>query len=121
MPQLWLVIAQHVLEAPVGGPEVMRGQLAHLLEVAALPNVEVQAIPHDVVPYAALHGAFTIMSFPIPGDAGLVYVETRVRGLFFEQPHELQQYAQVMNHLRVLARPPKESSRLIEKIRKEIE
>lgn len=118
--QLWLVVSQHVLEAPVGGPEVMRGQLAQLLELAALPNVDVQVLPHSVVPHPGLHGAFTIMSFPIPGDAGLVYVETRVRGLYFEQPHELQEYAQVMNHLRVLARPPEESSRLIDRIRKEI-
>ncbi len=119
--QLWLVVSQQVLEAPVGGPEVMRGQLAHLLELAALPNVDVQVLPRSVVPHPGLHGAFTIMSFPIPGDAGLVYVETRVRCLYFEQPHELQEYAQVMNHLRVLARPPEESSRLIEQIRKEIE
>jgi len=119
--QLWLVVPQHVIEAPVGGSEVMRRQLAHLLDVAALPNVELQVLPRDVVPYAALHGPFTIMSFPIPGDAGLVYVETRVRGLFFEQPYELQEYAQVMNHLRVLARPPEESSELIDTIRKGIE
>lgn len=119
--ELWLVIAQHVLEAPVGGPEVMRGQLAHLLEVAKQPNVEVQVIPRSVVPHPGQHGAFTIMSFPIPGDAGLVYVETRVRGLFFEEPHELQVYTQVMNHLRVQAQPPEESTRLIERIRKEIE
>lgn len=118
--QLWLVISQQVLETPVGGPEVMRGQLAQLLELAALPNVDVQVLPRSVVPHPGLHGAFTIMSFPIPGDAGLVYVETRVRGLYFEQPHELQEYAQVLNHLRVLARPPEESSRLIDKIRKEI-
>jgi transcriptional regulator with XRE-family HTH domain len=118
---LWLVTSQLVLEGPVGGPEVMRGQLAHLLDIAELPNVELQVLPRDVVPYAALHGPFTIMSFSIPGDAGLVYVETRVRGLFFEQPHELHEYAQVMNHLRVLARPPEESSRLIDMIRKEIE
>ncbi|MGH3870028.1 MAG: helix-turn-helix domain-containing protein [Pseudonocardiaceae bacterium] len=118
---LWLVVSQQVLEVPVGGPEVMRGQLAHLLEVAKLPNVELQVLPRNVVPYSALHGPFTIMSFPIPGDAGLVYVETRVRGLFFEQPHELQEYAQIMNHLRVQARPMEESSRLIDRIRKEIE
>jgi transcriptional regulator with XRE-family HTH domain len=118
--RLWLVIAQHVLEAPVGGAKVMRQQLAHLLELGDLPNIEIQVIPRAVIPYAALHGTFTILSFPIPGDAGLVYVETRVRGLFFEQPTELQEYSQVMNHLRVLARPPQESSRLIDRIRKEI-
>lgn len=119
--QLWLVVPQQVLEIPVGGPEVVRGQLAHLLDVANLRNVELQVIPRNVVPYPALHGPFTVMSFPIPGDAGLVYVETRVRGLFYEEPDELQEYGQVMNHLRVLARPPEESSRLIDRIRKEIE
>lgn len=119
-PQLWLVVSEHVLQAPVGGPEVLLGQLAHLLDVAKLPNVEMQVLPRDVVPHPGLHGSFTIMSFPIPGDAGLAYVETRVRGLFFEQPKELQEYAQVMNHLRVLAKPPRESLRLIERIRKEI-
>lgn len=118
---LWFVVPQQVLEVPVGGSGVMRGQLAHLLDVAKLPNVELQVIPRDVVPYPAMHGPFTMMSFPIPGDAGLVYVETRVRGLFFEQPDELQEYRHVMNHLRVLAASPKESSRLIDRIRKEVQ
>jgi transcriptional regulator with XRE-family HTH domain len=118
--RMWIVVPQQVLELPVGGPEVMHSQLAHLLEVAALPNMELQVIPRDVVPYSALHGPFMILSFPISGDAGLVYVETRVRGLFFEQAHELQEYAQMMNHLRVLARSPEESVRLIDRIRKEI-
>ncbi|HEU5474169.1 MAG TPA: helix-turn-helix transcriptional regulator [Actinophytocola sp.] len=118
--QLWLVVSQHVLEAPVGGREVMRAQLAHLVELAELPNVEVQVLPGGVVPHPGLHGSFTILSFPIPGDAGLAYVETRVRGLFFEQPDELQEYAQVMNHLRVLACPPDESIPLINRIRKDI-
>ncbi|MBE1464126.1 helix-turn-helix domain-containing protein [Kibdelosporangium phytohabitans] len=117
---LWLVVPQLVLEVPVGGPEVMRGQLAHLLELAKLPNVELRVVSRDVVPYPALHGPFTMMTFPIPGDSGLVYVETRVRGLFFEEPAELQDYRQVMNHLRVQARSPKESSRLIDQIRKGI-
>lgn len=119
--RLWLVVSEQVLQAPVGGPEVLRGQLAHLLEIAKLPNVELQVLPRSVVPHPGLHGSFTIMSFPIPGDAGLVYVETRVRGLFLEQPEELQEYTQVMNHLRVLAKPPRESSLLIDRIRKEIE
>jgi transcriptional regulator with XRE-family HTH domain len=118
---LWIVVPQRVLELPIGGPEVMRGQLAHLLDVSKLPNVELQLIPRDVVPYSALHGSFMMLSFPIPGDAGLVYVETRVRGLFFEQPEELQEYRLVMNHLRVLAASPKESSRLIDRIRKEVQ
>jgi transcriptional regulator with XRE-family HTH domain len=118
--QLSLVVPQHVLEMLVGGPKVLRGQLAHLLDVARLPNVDLQVIPRDVIPFSALHGPFVMMTFPIPGDAGLVYVETRVRGLFFEQPEELKEYRHVMNNLRGLAASPKESSRLIDRIRKEV-
>ncbi|ONI70886.1 hypothetical protein ALI144C_50825 [Actinosynnema sp. ALI-1.44] len=118
--QLWLIVPQQVLLLPVGGPEVLRGQLSRLLDLAELPNVDLQVISRDVVPYSALHGPFTMMTFPIPGDAGLVYVETRVRGVFFEEPGELQEYRKVVSHLRVLAESPKESQRLIDRMRKGI-
>jgi Domain of unknown function (DUF5753) len=67
--RLWLVVPQQVLAAPVGGAAVMRGQLGHLLDIAKLPNVELQVIPRDVVPYPALHGPFMILAFPIRATA----------------------------------------------------
>ena len=41
--KLTAIINEAVLRRPVGGPEVMRGQLSHIIDVATeLPNVRVQ-------------------------------------------------------------------------------
>ena len=44
-PQVWSVVDEAVLRRPVGGREVMRAQLAHVVEVASLPQVTVQVVP----------------------------------------------------------------------------
>jgi len=118
--RLWLLIKQHILAEPVGGPDVLRGQLEHLLKLSELPNVDIQMIRRDTVAYPALHTPFTIMQFDLPSDPGLVYIETRAKGLFFEETAEIQDYAQVMSHLRVLAAPQEESAAIIDAMRKEI-
>jgi len=38
-PMYWVVIDEAVLRRPVGGPEVMRAQVEHLIEMARRPNV----------------------------------------------------------------------------------
>jgi transcriptional regulator with XRE-family HTH domain len=118
--KLWLVIKHSVLTEPVGDPEVQIQQLTHLLELSERPHVEIQVVPRDVVAIPALHGAFTTLQFPLPNDPGLVYVETRVRGLMYEEPGEIQDYAQVMSHLKVLAADQEDSRRIVEAVRKEI-
>ena len=42
----WFVLAEPVLRWEYGGPEVMRGQLAHLEKVATLPNIGIQVMPY---------------------------------------------------------------------------
>ncbi|GAB3880685.1 hypothetical protein GCM10027612_08650 [Microbispora bryophytorum subsp. camponoti] len=44
-PILWAVIDEAVLRRPVGGAEVMRAQIEHLLEMVAQPRVTLQIIP----------------------------------------------------------------------------
>jgi DNA-binding XRE family transcriptional regulator len=117
---LWLIIKESVLHEPIGGPDVMRGQLDHLIELSERPHIEVQVIPRDVAVYPALHGPFTRLSFNLPNDPGVVYIETRVKGLFLEEAAELQEYEQVMAHLRVLAAAQDDSRQIITAARKEI-
>src|SRR5580693_756163 len=40
-PAYWVVLDETVLRRAIGGPQVMRAQLAHLIEAAALPNVTI--------------------------------------------------------------------------------
>ena len=65
-PRIWSVMDEAVLRRPVGGAAVMRAQLRHLIEAAALPHVTLQVVPfargghagaERVVHRAALRGA----------------------------------------------------------------
>lgn len=118
--KLWLVIKESALREPVSGPDVMRAQLDHLIELSERPNIEIQVIPRDVAVHPALHGPFIRLSFDLPNDPGLIYIETRVKALFFEEPAELHEYGHVMAHLRVLAANQEDSRAIITAARKEL-
>ena len=59
----WFVLDEAILHRPVGGHEVMRAQLAHLLDFADQPNVVIQVVPFDAGEYPGLDGSLTILSF----------------------------------------------------------
>ncbi|MHA7957546.1 helix-turn-helix domain-containing protein [Streptomyces sp. L500] len=62
-PLLWAVLDESVLRRPIGGPSVMREQLAQVLEASEAPNVEVQVLPFAAGAHAALGGSLTMLSF----------------------------------------------------------
>jgi transcriptional regulator with XRE-family HTH domain len=122
--RLWVILDESVLHRMIGGPEVMAAQLDHLVKATERPQIQLQILPavlpatHGVHP--ALHGSFTRMTFPTPGDPGLVYLESRLGGSYHEQPWEIGEYTEVMNHLRVLALTPEHSTDLIRTRRKDL-
>ncbi|MGI5207403.1 helix-turn-helix domain-containing protein [Spirillospora sp. CA-108201] len=61
-PEMWVLINESALEQPVGGPAVMRRQLAHLLEVSRSPNFVLRAVPRRVGAHMGLDGSFTVIS-----------------------------------------------------------
>ncbi len=66
-PLLTVVIDESVLRRPVGGPTVMREQLAHLVKVGtALPRVRIHVVPQAVGAYAGLDGPFVMATPPPP-------------------------------------------------------
>ena len=103
--QLSAVIDEAVLLRRIGNPDVMRVQLRHLVDVASLPNVDLRILPLNQHSGLAT-GAFNILRFGAPGDAGGIlgdvvgtealateyYVEgetdTHLYSLFFESLHD---------------------------------
>jgi len=52
-PRVWSVMDETALRRPVGGRQVIRAQLHHLLEIAALPQVSLQVVPFGQGGHAA--------------------------------------------------------------------
>jgi len=102
-PELWTVLDEAVLRRPPGGPGVMRAQLERLLELTDLPNVTLQIVPFNVGPHAAAGGPFTILRFPEPDLADLVYLEQLNSAQYLDHPDDVINYVTVMDQLCVQA------------------
>lgn len=94
----------------VGGPEVMRGQLAHLVSMADRPNITVQVLPLDAGAHPATTGEFTILAFPDLVAPDVVYLENMTSDLYVEQEAEVYRYGMAFDRLRTLAGPSGKSA-----------
>lgn len=108
-PTLWAVIDEAALTKPVGGPSVMRGQLRHIIEMSARPNIYLQVLPNSAGAHAAMDGAFTILNFPDQSDPSIVYIETATSDLYLEATADLEHYRLVFDLIRSSALGPDSS------------
>ena len=61
------MIDEGALRRAIGGAEVMREQLAYLLDMMKLARVSIQAVPFTAGAHAAMGTAFTIFGPEPPG------------------------------------------------------
>jgi transcriptional regulator with XRE-family HTH domain len=118
-PTLWVVLNEAVLHRQVGGPAVMRDQLAHIAEISALPNVTVQVLPYTAGAHPAMLGSFTLMQFPDPTDRDVVYLEAETGALYLEKHEDVRRYSLILDYLRAQALGPAESRALIAQLAKQ--
>ncbi|WP_207550196.1 helix-turn-helix domain-containing protein [Thermostaphylospora chromogena] len=111
--RLWAVIDEAALRRPIGGPEIMREQLQHLLEVAALPNITIQVMPFKFGMHAAEGGAFSILRFPEPDLSDVVYVEQLWGALYLDKREDVDPYLTAMEQLCVESTTPGGTAELI--------
>jgi transcriptional regulator with XRE-family HTH domain len=114
--QLVVILDEAVLRRQVGGPEVMREQLTHLVQTSALPNVTIQVLTFEAGAHAGMDGKFNLLSFPEPADPDLVYLEMSGSGLMPEDPEEVRRYTLMFGNLAGTALPPEESVTFIRSI-----
>jgi len=112
-PALWVVLNEAVLHRQVGGPAVMRDQLAHIAQMAGRGNVTVQVLPFTAGAHPAMLGSFTLMQFPDPADKDVVYLEAETSALYLEKPEDVRRYNLMIDYLRAQALGPAESRALI--------
>ncbi|MER7790849.1 helix-turn-helix transcriptional regulator [Streptomyces sp. NPDC097640] len=113
-PLLGFVIEECVLRKPIGGVQVLRGQLEHLLLVGEKRNVEIQVMPLGREDSAGLDGPFTLMT-PKGGEQ-LAYLEGQGRSALLTDREEVHIIAARYGIIRAQALNPRESSIFIEKL-----
>lgn len=112
-PSLWAIVDEAALHRMIGGPEVMRQQLHHLVAQARLPNVTLQVLPYAAGAHAALDGAFDILGFDEPSDHDVVHIETFTSQFYLERPEEVRWYSLIFDLLRASALAPDDSAAFI--------
>lgn len=108
-----IVLDESILRRPVGGPEVLAGQLRHLLEVAEQPNISIQLLPFTAGSHPAMTGGFAILRFPEFLAADVVYLENMTSDLFVESEADVYRYGLAFDQLSSLALGEAESKAFI--------
>jgi transcriptional regulator with XRE-family HTH domain len=113
---LWAVIDEATVRRVMGGPDVMREQIEHLLDVTANANVTLQIMPFDRGGHAAAGGPFSILRFPEPELPDVVYMEQLTSALYLDKVADSEHYMQVMDRLSVQAEEPRQTRRFLERL-----
>jgi transcriptional regulator with XRE-family HTH domain len=113
-PRLWVVLDEKALRTGVGGPEVMKGQIAHLIELAQRPNIIIQIVPDGRGAYLGLTGPITILSFDEGPD--VAYFEGQVGGQLIEETAAVENCEERFQLIRASALSQEESLELLKTI-----
>ncbi|GAA3687481.1 helix-turn-helix transcriptional regulator [Nonomuraea antimicrobica] len=114
--KLWAVIDEAVVRRMLGGPDTMREQITHLLDITEEHNVTVQMIPFDRGGHAAAGGPFSILRFPERELPDVVYMEQLTSALYLDKPADSDHYMEVMDRLSIQADEPEATRRFLERL-----
>jgi transcriptional regulator with XRE-family HTH domain len=115
-PRIWAVIDESALRRPVGGRDVMRAQLRHLVDVTEFPRVTLQVMPFSRGGHPAAGGSFAILRFAEPDLPDIVYIEQLTSALYMDRRDEVDHYMEVMNRLSAEAETPADTASMLRKI-----
>ncbi|MGX8906264.1 helix-turn-helix domain-containing protein [Streptomyces netropsis] len=111
------VLDEACLRRAMGGAEILRRQLEHLLVMSNKPNVELQVLPFKAGAHTGMDGGYTVFHFDV-GDP-VVAVEPLTNSLYLDEDARVQRYTTAFDHLRAQALDPDASRHFIIGIAKE--
>ncbi|MEU6143132.1 helix-turn-helix transcriptional regulator [Streptomyces sp. NPDC047081] len=116
-PVMWVVLSEAALHQQVGGKEVMREQLAHLLAMQKRRWLEIQVLPFEAGAHTGLMGSFTLLRFA--DDPDIVYTEDFVQGHMTANPEAVKEGSVRYDHLQAAALSVDDSAALITRVMEE--
>ncbi|MER6148907.1 helix-turn-helix domain-containing protein [Streptomyces hirsutus] len=116
-PLTWVVLDESVLLRPIGSREVMRRQLAHLLELTGHRWMHVQVLPNTAGAHASLDGTFNLLRFD--DDPDIIYTEDLISGHMTANPEILREASRRYARLQAAALSVEDSVALIARVLEE--
>ncbi len=113
--RLWAIVDEVALRRPIGGTEILCGQLEHLREVCQQQRLTLQITPFAAVSHAA-PGSFSILRFADPGMPDMVYAEHLTSAMYIDKRAEVDRYLLAMERLSIVSSPPDASVAIISEI-----
>ncbi|WP_439675007.1 helix-turn-helix domain-containing protein [Embleya sp. MST-111070] len=105
-PQVWVVVTEAAVRGVSGlRPDNAREQIAHLIDVAHLPNCVIQILAVGV--HACMNGSFVLLTTPHRGESA--YVETMDRGSLLHRESEVHEYERRYDLVKSVSLSPAES------------
>ncbi|MFF3929531.1 helix-turn-helix domain-containing protein [Streptomyces hirsutus] len=118
--ELWAVIHEGALRQLVGGRDVMREQLGHLLDLSRTDNVKVQVVPWLAGAHPGMIGAFSIVSFTEPGALDVVHMDVPSSTLWLESEEDAARHRRIFDRIARVGLAERNALDLMEAIRKEM-
>jgi transcriptional regulator with XRE-family HTH domain len=115
--ELWLIMDEIVVRRPVGGADVMRDQVQHLVRMASMPNVMIQIMPIARGAHLGMAGAFSILE--LEDQPVVVYIDSPAGNVVLPKPGQTRRFVNDFNMLRIAALTPDESLELLRTIAEE--
>lgn len=116
-PLVWVVLDEAVLYRPMGGREVMRNQLAHLLSLRSQRRVKLQVLPFSAGQHPGLTGGFNLLRFD--DDPDIVYTEDFIQGHMTANPDSVSEGCLHYDQLQAAALSVQDSAALIARVMEE--
>lgn len=110
-PALSVLLDESVLTRDVGGPEVMREQLEHLVALQK-KRLTIQVVPSEV--HDGLSGSFILATMPDRSE--VAYVETALRGMTMAGAADVTKLSEALVSLRSGAYSVRDSVEIIRKV-----
>jgi DNA-binding XRE family transcriptional regulator len=112
---LSVVLDEAAVRNTVGGPDVMRAQLAHLVACSSWPAVTMRVLPADAGARVRV-GGFRLLDFDHPDDLPVVYLESAVGELREEEAERVIAVRRAFDSISAAALSVEDSQTFVEQL-----
>jgi hypothetical protein len=108
---LTVLLEEVVLDRPIGGPEVLRAQLEHVLRLVERDNIDVRVLPTAIGAHDGLVSPFTVFGFA--KAQSIAYVELVNGAIYVQDQDQVDGYNRTVARLREVALSPEDTVNVI--------